>query len=198
MQPTQLFVDDGIVTAKRDLVRTLHPGRRLAQPVLVPDRPWEGQRVYLYGSVHHDPDGGGFRMWYLSRVPSSMWESAKMDGAREWTIIWRIMVPIVQATVAFIALFYAVWQWNGWFYPSLFLESRGKHPIQLLLREIPFENIGSDSMMTGGAIPQSQTEIYRLLVRYSTIIVATAPILVVYPFLQRYFIKGVMVGSLKG
>ena len=130
-------------------------------------------------------------------VPSSMWESAKMDGAREWTIMWRIMVPIAQATVAVIALFYAVWQWNGWFYPSLFLESRGKYPIQLLLREILFENIGGDSMMTGGDIPLSQTEMYRLLVRYSTIIVATAPILVVYPFLQRYFIKGVMVGSLK-
>ncbi len=64
----QLFVDDGIVAAKRGLVRTLHRGRRRAQPVLVPDRPWEGQRVYVYGSVHHDPDGGGFRMWYLSRI----------------------------------------------------------------------------------------------------------------------------------
>ena len=64
----QLFVDDGIVAAKRGLVRTLHPGRRLAQPVLVPDRPWEGQRVYVYGSVHVNPEGGGFRMWYLSRI----------------------------------------------------------------------------------------------------------------------------------
>jgi hypothetical protein len=64
----QLFVDDAMVASVGGLVRTLHPGRKLPHPVLVPDRPWEGKRVYIYGSVHHDPDGGQFRMWYLSRI----------------------------------------------------------------------------------------------------------------------------------
>jgi putative aldouronate transport system permease protein len=130
-------------------------------------------------------------------ISPSMWESAKMDGAHEWKIIWRIMVPLAQATVAVIALFYAVWQWNSWFNPSLFLESKSKFPLQLLLREILLENEGSNSMTQMGSVGQSQQEMYRLLVRYCTIIVATVPILVVYPFLQRYFISGVMIGSVK-
>ncbi len=130
-------------------------------------------------------------------ISPSMWESAKMDGAHEWKIIWRIMVPLAQATVAVIALFYAVWQWNSWFNPSLFLESKDKWPLQLLLREILLVNEGSNSMTQLGSVGQSQQEMYRLLVRYCTIIVATVPILLVYPFLQRYFISGVMIGSVK-
>lgn len=65
---TQLFVDDAIVSAKRGVVRTLHPGKKLAQPVLLPDRPWEGGRVYIYGTVHYDADAQQFRMWYLTRI----------------------------------------------------------------------------------------------------------------------------------
>ena len=64
----QLFVDNVMVAAMHGLVRTLHPGRKLPQPVLVPDRPWEGSRVYVYGSVHRDAETGSFVMWYLSRV----------------------------------------------------------------------------------------------------------------------------------
>ena len=64
----QLFVDDAMVAAKSGLVRTLHPGRKLEQPVLVPDRPWEGKRVYIYGTVHYDEDSELFRMWYLTRI----------------------------------------------------------------------------------------------------------------------------------
>lgn len=64
----QLFVDDGMVTGMHGLVRTLHPGKKLEQPVLTPDRPWEGKRTYIYGTVHHDRESGRFRMWYLSRI----------------------------------------------------------------------------------------------------------------------------------
>jgi putative aldouronate transport system permease protein len=133
-------------------------------------------------------------------VSTSMWESAKIDGAHELRIIWQIMVPLAQATVAVVALFYAVWMWNSWFNPSLFLDSKEKFPLQLLLREILLENSGSNSMtqLGQGTVGQSSMESYRLLVRYCTIIVATVPILVAYPFLQRYFITGVMIGGVKG
>ena len=107
------------------------------------------------------------------------------------------MVPMAQATVAVIALFYAVRMWNEWFNPSLFISSKTKYPLQLLLREILIKN-DTKSMTQLGSVGQSQQESYRLLVKYCTIMVATIPILLVYPFLQRYFIQGIMIGSIKG
>lgn len=130
-------------------------------------------------------------------IPDSLEESARLDGANDWTILWRIFFPLAQATIAVIALFYAVYWWNNWFNPSLFLSSKDKFPLQLVLREILLKN-DTSSMTQVGAVGQSQQEQYRMLVKYCTIIVATVPILVVYPFLQRYFVKGVMVGSIKG
>lgn len=132
----------------------------------------------------------------FSSVPESLIESAKIDGAADWTIIWRIVVPVMSATVAVITLFYAVRYWNEWFNPSLFLNDKTKYPIQLVLREILLKNNTSD-MANLGSVGQTGQESYRLLVKYCTIIVATVPILIVYPFLQKYFIAGVMVGSIK-
>lgn len=130
-------------------------------------------------------------------VPDSLIESAKLDGASEWRIVWVIAVPLAQATVAVIALFYAVRMWNEWFNPSLFITSKNKYPLQLLLREILLKN-DTKSMTQLGSVGQSQQESVRLLVKYCTIMVATVPILLVYPFLQRYFIQGIMIGSVKG
>ena len=130
-------------------------------------------------------------------VPDSLEESARLDGANDWTILWRIFFPLTQATVAVIALFYAVGWWNNWFNPSIFLSSKTKYPLQLVLREILLKN-DTSTMTQVGSVGQSQQEEYRMLVKYCTIIVATVPILVVYPFLQRYFVKGVMIGSIKG
>jgi len=132
----------------------------------------------------------------FAAVPSSVIESAKMDGASDWRIVWTIVVPMAQANVAVIVLFYAVRMWNEWFNPSLFISSKSKYPLQLLLREILLQN-DTKSMTQLGVVGQTQQESYRLLVKYCTIMVATVPILLVYPFLQRYFIKGIMIGSLK-
>ncbi|MGI6182711.1 MAG: carbohydrate ABC transporter permease [Candidatus Fimadaptatus sp.] len=130
-------------------------------------------------------------------IPDSLEESARLDGANDWTILWRIFFPLAQATIAVIALFYAVYWWNNWFNPSIFLSSKEKYPLQLVLREILLKN-DTSSMTQVGSVGQSQQEQFRMLVKYCTIIVATVPILIVYPFLQRYFVKGVMVGSIKG
>ena len=130
-------------------------------------------------------------------IPDSLEESARLDGANDWTILWRIFFPLAQATIAVIALFYAVGWWNNWFNPSIFLSSKSKYPLQLVLREILLKN-DTSAMTQVGSIGQSQQEQYRMLVKYCTIIVATVPILIVYPFLQRYFVKGVMVGAVKG
>jgi putative aldouronate transport system permease protein len=131
-------------------------------------------------------------------VPDSLEESARLDGANDWTILWRIFFPLSQATIAVITLFYAVYWWNNWFNPSLFLRSKTMFPLQLRLREILLRNDYSSMQGMGATMGQAQIEQYRLLVKYCTIIVATVPILVAYPFLQRYFVKGVMIGSIKG
>lgn len=130
-------------------------------------------------------------------VPDSLIESAKLDAASDWRILWQIVVPVSKATIAVITLFYAVRFWNEWFYPSLFLSSKDKWPLQLVLREILLKN-NTNSMTQMSAVGQTGVERYRILVKYCTIIVATVPIFIVYPLVQKYFVAGVMVGSVKG
>jgi putative aldouronate transport system permease protein len=133
----------------------------------------------------------------FSGVPESLMESAQIDGASELRIIWQIVVPCTQATVAVIILFYAVGFWNMWFNPSIFLTDRTKWPVILVLRDILIKN-DTNSMTQVSAIGQTTQEAYRTLVKYCTIIVATVPILVIYPFVQKYFVGGIMIGSVKG
>ena len=130
-------------------------------------------------------------------VPDSLIESAQIDGASELRIIVQIVIPCAQATVAVITLFYAVGFWNMWFNPSIFLTDRRLWPVQLVLRDILIRN-DTNSMTQVSVVGQTTQEAYRLLTKYSTIIVATVPILVIYPFVQKYFVSGIMIGSLKG
>lgn len=132
-------------------------------------------------------------------IPDSLEESAKLDGAGHFTIFFRIILPLSQAVLAVIFLFYAVYQWNSWFGAAIFLQTKSLFPLQLILREILVQNQMSDLMygsgVSSGVISQN---FYNLLLKHSTTIVATLPILLVYPFVQRYFVTGVMIGSLKG
>ncbi|MDQ1914140.1 carbohydrate ABC transporter permease [Paenibacillus sp. GD4] len=127
-------------------------------------------------------------------VPVSLEESAKMDGASEWTVMWRIILPLSLPVMAVMVLFYAVGHWNAWFNAMIYLRDRELYPLQLILREILITN-STDSMMTdaSGADKMPIGE----AIKYATIMVATVPILVLYPFLQKYFVKGVMIGALK-
>ena len=129
-------------------------------------------------------------------VPDSLIESAKIDGAGILKTIWHIVLPVSRATVAVIVLFYAVRFWNEWFNPSIFLTNRRLWPIQLVLRDILIRN-DTSSMTQVGVVGQSSQEAYRMLIKYCTIMVATVPILIIYPFVQRYFVSGIMIGSLK-
>lgn len=132
----------------------------------------------------------------FSGVSESIIESARIDGASEWRILWQIAVPVTKATISVIALFYAVRFWNEWFNPSIFLTDRTKWPLQLVLREILLKN-DTNSMTQVGSVGQTGQEQFRMLVKYCTIIVSTVPILIVYPFIQKYFVAGMMVGSVK-
>jgi putative aldouronate transport system permease protein len=131
---------------------------------------------------------------YFAGIPDSLEESARIDGAGDFTILFRIIMPVAKPVVATMVLFYGVSRWNGYFYAMVFLRERALYPIALILREILV--IGSIAdMMTGTASVDS--EMISDSIKFATAVVATVPILCVYPFLQKYFVQGVMLGSLK-
>jgi len=133
----------------------------------------------------------------FSAVPASMEESAKIDGAGHFTILFRIILPLTMPTVAVIILFYAVQNWNAWFNASIFLRDRNLFPLQLMLREILVQNDTSGMTAMMESNDQGDTRMVSETIKYAVIIVASAPILFLYPFLQKYFVKGVMIGAVK-
>lgn len=130
-------------------------------------------------------------------IPQSLEEAAKVDGANDLYILLRVVIPLSMPVIAVMILYYGVAHWNSWFQAMIYLRNRNLFPLQLFLREILIASQTSDMMNTmdiGTADAQRVTE----AVKYATIVVATIPILCVYPFLQKYFVKGVMVGAVKG
>lgn len=130
-------------------------------------------------------------------IPDSLEESARLDGAGELVVLFQILLPVVKATFAVIILFYAVGKWNEWFFAAIFFSKRELFPLQLLLREILLQN-STTTITQSTVIMADNLDIYKPLIKYATILVATIPILCVYPFAQKYFATGVMIGSIKG
>ena len=131
----------------------------------------------------------------LENMPQSLEEAAEIDGAGIWSVLFKIILPLSKATLAVIGLYYAVGHWNSWFNALLYIKDREKFPLQLILREILLQNQTQDM---GGAGNYSEANMIGESIKYAVIIIATVPILCIYPFLQKYFIKGVMVGAVKG
>lgn len=127
-------------------------------------------------------------------LPASLEESAQLDGAGHITILLKIVLPLCKATIAVVALFYAVQKWNDYFFAMIFLTNRKLYPLQVILREILVE---SDQSSLSYSSVQTLDK-YKTLVEYCTIVVATLPVLCIYPFIQKYFVTGVMIGSIKG
>ena len=131
----------------------------------------------------------------IHAVPSSLEESAMIDGANDLTVLWRIIVPCTKATIAVITLGYVVGHWNAWFGASIYLLDRKKWPLQLWLREILIANSTSAASGEGNSVDGF---LYMdELIKYCTIIISTVPILCAYPFVQKYFVTGMMLGSVK-
>ena len=126
-------------------------------------------------------------------IPDSLTEAAKIDGAGHMTILFRIILPLSKAIMAVMVLYYGVSIWNGWFWASTILRDRELYPLQVILREILISN--DIQAMNGGA--GGDAEAIAQSIKYATIMVATVPILFVYPFLQKYFTSGVMIGAVK-
>ncbi|MWV44079.1 ABC transporter permease subunit [Paenibacillus sp. HJL G12] len=141
-----------------------------------------------------------FRTFFLE-LPEGLEESAKIDGCGHWGIFFKIVVPISGPVIATLSLFSAVWHWNDWFTASIYITTEHLLPIQTLLQQILSSNIMSEQMMqTNAAARSHMSQLQNVTTKsltMSTMLVATIPILLVYPFLQKYFTKGVMIGSIK-
>ncbi|WP_183603494.1 carbohydrate ABC transporter permease [Paenibacillus phyllosphaerae] len=127
-------------------------------------------------------------------IPVGLEESARIDGANDWTILSRIIIPLSMPVIAVMILWYAVGHWNSYFSALIYLRDRELFPLQLVLREILISN-STDSMTTGSGAGDRMD--IGVTIKYATIIVSTLPILVLYPFLQKYFVHGVLIGALK-
>lgn len=131
-------------------------------------------------------------------VPDSLEESARLDGANDLVVLFQILVPVVKATIAVIALYYIVGEWNSWFNAMIYLRDNSKRPLQLFLREILIENSTNSNAASANVDADISAAFLEESIKYCTIVVATLPILCIYPFVQKYFVTGVMMGSIKG
>jgi putative aldouronate transport system permease protein len=131
----------------------------------------------------------------MDNVPDSLQEAAKIDGASELRIMFQIVLPLCMSTLAIILLFTAVGKWNDYFSALIYLQTRRDlYPLQLYLREI----LSSASNLTSATQVVENASLYDQIVQYALIVVSSAPILLIYPFAQKYFVKGIMLGGIKG
>lgn len=131
---------------------------------------------------------------FLQAIPEELEESAKMDGASDWTILWKIYVPLSMPVMASLGLFYAVGRWNSYFMAMILLRTESKIPLQVYLNKIIVQmKVPDEIKNTMDVVPYSPETVI-----YATIMVAILPIIAVYPLIQKHFVKGVMIGSLKG
>jgi putative aldouronate transport system permease protein len=132
---------------------------------------------------------------YFQGIPESLRESARIDGANDIRIFARIILPLATPVLAVMLLYYGVYHWNSWFPAAMYLRRSSQYPLQIVLRDILI--INSTDIMTSGSVGSDKYSISETI-KYATIIVSTVPILLIYPFLQKYFTKGVMIGAIKG
>jgi putative aldouronate transport system permease protein len=132
---------------------------------------------------------------YFQGIPESLRESARIDGANDILIFVRIILPLSTPVLAVILLYYGVYHWNSWLPAAMYLRRPAQYPLQIILRDILLIN-STDIMMSASA--GSDRYSISETIKYATIIVSTVPILMVYPLLQKYFTKGVMIGAIKG
>ncbi|CAM4026976.1 carbohydrate ABC transporter permease [Saccharibacillus endophyticus] len=141
------------------------------------------------------------RTFFQSSIPRELQEAAEMDGCSNFRLYFRIILPLSTALIAVMALFFGVGHWNNYFSAMIYLNQQEKYPLQLVLRQIlVLQQMSAQAGTIDATMATSLNNKAEVaaLVKYAVIIVATLPIIAVYPFLQRYFVQGVMIGSVKG
>ena len=146
------------------------------------------------------------RIYFQNSIPNELYEAAKIDGASDFCQFFRIALPLSAPIIAVIALYYGVGRWNDYFTALIYLNDNKYVPLQIVLRNILIQNQGMSNMLTQEQLMANEEmrEYYDRMkhmaegMKYSIIYIASAPLLIAYPFVQKYFVKGVMIGSLKG
>lgn len=130
---------------------------------------------------------------YFSSLPVSLLESARLDGAGEWKILWRIVLPLSMPIIATMLLFYSVARWNEWYQAMLFIRSIDKSPLQTVLRRIIMDSMNTDLLQSGDL----DAVRFSTAIKMSAVMVTMVPVMCIFPFLQKHFVKGVMIGAIK-
>ncbi|MDR0525723.1 MAG: carbohydrate ABC transporter permease [Spirochaetaceae bacterium] len=136
------------------------------------------------------------RNFFESNIPKELLEVSRIDGCRNFTFFVRIILPLSKALIAVMTLFYAVGHWNSYFSALLYLTDRTKYPLQLLLRNI----LIASQPLNPGTTLSDQSALFRMIemLKYALVVVSSLPVLILYPFVQKHFVQGVMIGSIKG
>ena len=137
------------------------------------------------------------RTYFQSSIPEELAEAASLDGCSDFQFLMRIVLPLSKPILAVLVMYYAVGHWNSYFNAMIYLEDKAKYPLQVVLRNIIMLNQMADSTLTDFSAMERIQGLSDLL-KYSTIVVSSVPMLVMYPFIQKHFVKGVMIGSVKG
>ncbi|NIK77704.1 putative aldouronate transport system permease protein [Paenibacillus castaneae] len=136
------------------------------------------------------------RTYFQSSIPWELQEAAHMDGCSNWRLLFSIILPLSKPILAVMVLFYAVGHWNSYFAALIYIRDEALHPLQLVLREILM--ISQSAGIEGGSVGLEDQILLAESIKFAVIIVSTLPVLIMYPFVQRHFVKGVMIGSIKG
>ncbi|WP_135552422.1 carbohydrate ABC transporter permease [Paenibacillus cymbidii] len=137
------------------------------------------------------------RTYFQMSIPNELYEAAQIDGCRNFRYLLSVVLPLSKPIVAVLVLFYGVGHWNKFFDALIFLNDEDKYPLQLILRNILIKNMLSEQMLDQFTDFAEQDRIAEVI-KYGLIVVSSVPMLVIYPFVQKYFIKGVMIGAIKG
>lgn len=141
------------------------------------------------------------RTFFQSNLPEELWEAASVDGCTQTKFFFKIALPLSKSIIAIMVLYYGVGHWNSYFSALLYLKDDAKFPLQLVLRSILIQNQAALAQQVTSVSAQVALEAQRQLVelmKYSLIIISSIPVMIMYPFVQKYFVKGVMIGSVKG
>ena len=137
------------------------------------------------------------RTFFRSNIPRELLEASQIDGCSDFVFFLRIALPLSKAIIAVITLYYAIAHWNDYFNAFLYLTNKKLFPLQIILREILIVNQINGDMIVDAELMEAKEGLSELL-KYSLIVVSVIPVLIIYPFVQRYFVKGIMIGSIKG
>jgi len=137
------------------------------------------------------------RSYFMNSIPPALQEAAVLDGANSFQYLIRVVLPLSKPVMAVIALYYAIGHWNDYFTALVYFQDESKYPLQLVLKEI-HQSVTAQSIDMSNNLDMEEKVKLAQSLKYSSIIVATVPVMILYPFIQRYFVKGVMIGSVKG